>query len=256
MSQKVQETAQKIVELKKELDQKKNDLEVKKAKNEQLKAEQVAARQGIESQRAARDVLLQETKGQESNYQAKLKEAQQREATAWSAYMDSIRGASASDGSTYNGGGGTGYLSWPLRGYVSQGYGCTEYAMCGNPAGPYGGNIHNGLDIATFSGDPIHAAADGYVLDEGYAYNSGGWGNWIIIKHPNGLATLYAHQTSFAVTKNQAVKKGQVIGYEGNTGNSTGPHLHFSVFTSLTLYDTGSYHGPNYNGTTNPYNFL
>ncbi|MDD5693150.1 MAG: peptidoglycan DD-metalloendopeptidase family protein [Patescibacteria group bacterium] len=256
MQQNVQDTSDKIVSLKQQLEKQKREMETEKAKNEQLKTEQVAAQQGILNQKSTKDNLILQTKGQEANYQAIVKAAQRKEADAWASYQLAIQGASSSGGSTYVGGSGSGYLSWPINGYLSQGYGCTEYAMCGNPNGPYGGKIHNGLDIASFSGDPIHAAGDGYVLDEGYEFNSQGWGNWIIIRHSNGLATLYAHQSSFAVVTGQAVSKGQVIGYEGSTGNSTGAHVHFSVFTNLILYNVAGYHGPKYEGTVDPRSFL
>lgn len=77
-------------------------------------------------------------------------------------------------------------------------------------------------------GTPIHAAASGEVIFTGNGYN-GGYGRLVIISHPNGTKTYYAHQSKIAVSKGQYVEQGQVIGYVGNTGRSTGPHLHFEV---------------------------
>lgn len=252
MRDKVQETADKIIKLKAELETKKKDLEVKKAKAEQLKQEQIAQRQGVDSQRAAKDNLLQTTRGQESAFQKQLAAAKQKEAAAWAAYEEAIRTASGTRNSNYTGGGGSGYLIWPSAGTLTQGYGWTEFAQ----SGAYNGKIHNGLDISCGYPCGIKAAAGGVVLDQGYEANSGGWGNWTAIRHPNGLVTLYGHQSAFAVGVGQTVSQGQVIGYEGNTGFSTGSHLHFSVFTSFVLYNTAGYHGPAYEGTVNPYTFL
>lgn len=77
-------------------------------------------------------------------------------------------------------------------------------------------------------GTPIYAAASGKVIFAKYGWN-GAYGNLIIIAHPNGTQTFYAHQSKFAVSAGDQVSQGQVIGYVGNTGRSTGPHLHFEV---------------------------
>ncbi len=86
---------------------------------------------------------------------------------------------------------------------------------------------HNGVDVPLKVGEPILAAFDGKVRFS--AYNKGGFGNLIILRHPNGLETWYAHLSKRNVTANEFVKAGQVIGYGGNTGRSGGPHLHFEV---------------------------
>jgi murein DD-endopeptidase MepM/ murein hydrolase activator NlpD len=88
------------------------------------------------------------------------------------------------------------------------------------------GSLHPGIDIAAGTGTPIKAAAGGLALVAGY---SGGYGNLIVIDHGNGIATAYAHQSSLAASVGQQVGQGQVIGYVGSTGFSTGPHLHFEV---------------------------
>ncbi len=78
------------------------------------------------------------------------------------------------------------------------------------------------------SGTPIHAAAEGEVIFAKVGWN-GAFGNLVIIRHPNGTQTFYAHQSKIAVSKGDHVNQGDVIGYVGNTGRSTGPHLHFEV---------------------------
>lgn len=88
-------------------------------------------------------------------------------------------------------------------------------------------HYHKGVDLNLNTGDPIVAAWDGKVR---YAqYNRGGYGNLVIVRHKNGLETLYAHMSKLNVEPNEDVKAGDVIGFGGSTGHSTGPHLHFEV---------------------------
>ena len=88
---------------------------------------------------------------------------------------------------------------------------------------------HNrAIDIGAPTGTPIRAAASGTVLFAKIGYN-GGFGNLVIINHPNGTQTYYAHQSKLGVHAGEKVSQGQVIGYVGSTGHSTGPHLHFEV---------------------------
>ena len=88
----------------------------------------------------------------------------------------------------------------------------------------------NAVDLAAPRGTPVHAAADGTVIiaRDNNGWN-GGYGNYVVITHGNGTQTLYAHMTHTAVSAGQAVSAGDVIGYLGSTGESTGPHLHFEV---------------------------
>ena len=87
---------------------------------------------------------------------------------------------------------------------------------------------NNAVDLAIPTGTPIHAAAAGKVIFARNGYN-GGFGNFVIIDHPNGTQTLYAHQSKLATHAGDEVYQGEVIGYVGSTGHSTGPHLHFEV---------------------------
>ncbi len=105
-------------------------------------------------------------------------------------------------------------LAWPLQGAVT-----SEY-------GPRWGGFHPGIDIADPTGTPIHAANAGQVI---YAGWESGYGNFVLVDHGGGIVTGYAHQSEIAVTQGQAVAQGQVIGFVGSTGDSTGPHLHFEV---------------------------
>lgn len=91
--------------------------------------------------------------------------------------------------------------------------------------------FHKGIDIAATYGSDVIAAASGKVL---FAGQKGGYGNCVIISHQNGLATLYGHLSSISVVNNQDVKVGEVIAKTGNSGRSTGPHLHYEVHKNKT----------------------
>ena len=88
---------------------------------------------------------------------------------------------------------------------------------------------NRGIDIGAPTGTPIYASASGIVLITKTGW-SGGYGNMAIIKHPNGTKTLYAHMSKLGTNTGSKVSQGEVIGYVGSTGHSTGPHLHFEVF--------------------------
>jgi LysM repeat protein len=90
---------------------------------------------------------------------------------------------------------------------------------------------HRGIDIGAPTGTPIYASASG-VVSLAHGGWSGGYGNMVIIDHPNGTKTLYAHMSKIGTQTGATVKQGQVIGYVGSTGHSTGPHLHFEVFNA------------------------
>jgi murein DD-endopeptidase MepM/ murein hydrolase activator NlpD len=130
-------------------------------------------------------------------------------------------------------GGGTGQFEWPEptcgHGCISQGFGCNSYWFeQWEPNCPFPHRIHTGIDIAGPWGTPIIAADTGVIyLYPGYY----GYGNYIIIIHGHGYSTLYGHTASFArgLHSGQIVARGSLIAYEGSTGNSTGPHLHFEI---------------------------
>lgn len=98
--------------------------------------------------------------------------------------------------------------------------------------------MHPGMDIAAFPGTPIQASADGYVKLSGWA---GGYGNCVVLNHDRGYSTRYAHMARTAVSHGSYVKKGQVIGYVGTTGLSTGYHLHFEVKLNEELLNPATF---------------
>ncbi len=93
--------------------------------------------------------------------------------------------------------------------------------------GPRWGRQHKGIDLNLNTGDPVYAAFDGKVRM--CQYDRGGYGYYVVIRHHNGLETVYGHLSNFLVHENQNVKAGDVIGLGGSTGRSTGPHLHFET---------------------------
>lgn len=129
----------------------------------------------------------------------------------------------------------TGALDWPLPGFAAGG-------GVGPRTNPYTGQqgCHTGQDISAPSGTPIHASASGIVW---YAGWSVAYGNVTLIDHGNGLMTMYAHQSRFALHKGDGVVAGDVIGYVGSTGYSTGPHLHYEVHINGTNYDPMGWFG-------------
>jgi murein DD-endopeptidase MepM/ murein hydrolase activator NlpD len=123
-----------------------------------------------------------------------------------------------------------GVLEYPLENiYITQHYGESASARR-----LYKSGFHNGTDFRAAVGTPIYAAEDGKVFAVG---NNGKvqYGRYIVIKHENNLATLYAHLSKQVVSAGNSVKKGDIIGYSGNTGYSTGPHLHFGVYWAPSI---------------------
>ena len=115
------------------------------------------------------------------------------------------------DGPVPEGAHGTGRFQWPVLGRITQGY----------------WSRHRAVDIGAPTGSASIAADGGFVSFAGWT--DVGYGYLIVIDHANGFATYYAHLSNIYVSKGQAVERGQVIGAVGNTGNSTGPHLHFEI---------------------------
>lgn len=125
------------------------------------------------------------------------------------------------------GSGGSGDYFWPVDGgYIS--------AYQGDGRG------HKGIDIAAPYGTPIYAAESGTVIEVGSGWN-GGYGNCVRISHDDGNVTVYAHQSSIAIEYGDYVVKGQIIGYVGSTGDSTGNHLHFEVRSNGTYPNPTNY---------------
>lgn len=98
--------------------------------------------------------------------------------------------------------------------------------------GPRWGRMHKGIDYSAPTGTPIRAVGAGVVIGAGYLGSEGGYGKITIIRHVGGIYSAYAHQSRVAVSAGERVKAGEIIGYVGSTGHSTGPHLHFEIRTA------------------------
>lgn len=229
-----------LAEQKKDLESKQSELQVLEEENQRLieelqlqsaEAENLIAENEAESQDylAQLDSLIAQRSEQAAREEAERQQAlenQQNQGGDSSDAGSSSSGSSGSSGSSNDSSVlNTGDLSfsWPLAGY---GYGSiTQY---------YGNNGHMGLDVGIPYGTPIYAAESGQVISAEYHWS---WGNNVLIWHNGTYSTRYAHCSSLAVSAGEYVQKGQVIGYAGSTGNSTGNHLHFEVYQNGSRVD-------------------
>ena len=115
---------------------------------------------------------------------------------------------------------------WPTHGGLTGFFGGRSDPFTGEPA------YHQGIDISTEKGQPIFATADGVVDSAAY---SGDYGNLVVLKHAFGLATRFGHLSKFNVSPGQDVRRGDIIGYVGSTGRSTGSHLHYEILVNDRL---------------------
>jgi len=248
----IQTKLDQIQQLKTDLENSKAEAQDQKDQLEQLRGQLSGQNIVLNNQKGEKNDLLSQTKNQEKKYQQILTDLQKQQQQIQKdiyAIEDKLRlTIDPSSIPVYR----SGVLAWPLQGAINQRYGPTSQTGFINDA--Y--NFHNGIDIDANIGDPIKSAGDGVVKaignDGKYAY-----GKWVAIDHQNGLITLYGHFSGYAVSVGQKVKAGQVIGYAGNTGFSTGPHLHFTVYAANTFSVQDKWYGllP-LGGSINPMNYL
>lgn len=238
-----------VNELKKSLESEKTEVETVKKDKEQktaelqkLKAEKEEKAANLTDEQKELEKKLSEYKSQAEEYAKLERQAIAKEEAARKAAQEASKNNTNTSGSNSSNGGKTnttpytgGKLGWP----------CPSSSRI---TSPYGYRVlfgvrdfHTGVDIGATTGSNIVAAESGTVILANYGWN-GGYGNYIILSHGNGITTRYAHASQLYVTAGQTVSKGQVIAAVGTTGNSTGPHLHFEVRVN------GSH--------TNPLNYL
>jgi murein DD-endopeptidase MepM/ murein hydrolase activator NlpD len=184
-------------------------------KNEvaQARAAVVERQNALASARAERRTVLSSVRDSRSHLEGDLR-ALEKEQAAVRARLQSAQGgagAAAPAGPIRRGSGG---LIWPANGPVV------------SPFGMRWGRLHAGIDIAVPTGTPVRASQSGRVVISGW---TGGYGNYICVAHGGGLSTCDGHNSSLSASVGQSVQQGQVIAISGNTGNSTGPHIHFEV---------------------------
>ena len=251
-------------------------LEVNKGQKEQeknkltdLKGNLSDQKKGVDITKQVKDTLLTETKSKESAYQKLLadrkakKLAVEAEVVQAEAQLSYVLNPSLLPNT------GTGVLGWPLLKHViTQGFGDTDFAQSHQAV--YSDQWHGGIDLAANIGTQIFSADDGQVTGTGNTDPTclgASFGKWILIRHTNGLSTLYGHLSLIKVSAGQMVKRGEVIALSGNTGYTTGPHLHFSVYASggvkisslkSKVAGCGTYTMPiaSHNAYLNPLNYL
>lgn len=206
-----------------EVQSKASEIQVKKDAQDAVKRELASKQQDLNSQMDELSAVLAELEENIDDKEAAYKAAV--------AEVDQLASQVVGDSRlSYDGN-----FLWPVPGYynITSGF---KWRW---------GRQHKGIDISSsgISGKPIVAAADGVVITA--AYNTGGYGNYVMINHGmnNGASyvTLYGHMTRYVVSSGQSVTQGQVIGYVGSTGFSTGPHLHFEIRVNGTAVDPAAY---------------
>lgn len=224
-------------------------------------------RGSLDATKAAKTQLLNQTKAQESSYQALIAQKRAQQKAFESALSDLENSLQIAIDPSKIAAVGKGVLSWPISATtlancqtkkaalgnpfcITQYFGNTPFSTANSQI--YNGNGHNAIDIGIPTGTSLLAALGGTVTGTGNTDAIPGcysYGKWVLIKHANGLSTLYAHLSSISVSPGEAVSTGQIIGYSGMTGYATGPHLHFGVYATegtqiLTLAQ--------YRGATSP----
>ncbi len=230
----VREDVAELTELKIDLEDRK--VATKRARRElaALRAQLAEEKQGLDIARNEKSKLLTQTKNKEAEYQKILEEKQQLH-DQFEAELNAIESELqiTIDPSRLPRT-GAGVLSWPLDAVrITQYFGNTSFATQ-NPQ-LYGGRGHNGIDLAASVGTRVRASLGGSVVgvgDTDTVCRNASYGKWVLLRHQNGLSTLYAHLSYIRVATGEMLNTGDVVGYSGNTGYSTGPHLHFTVYAT------------------------
>lgn len=242
---------QNLLELKNLKDSLEKDKKEKELRNENLKglkSQYVDQKKLVDINKSNKNKILNETKNKEANYKKMLaeKESLRRAFEEELLELESQLRVEIDPSSIPSF--GSGVLSWPLenislkscwdggdsfKNCVTQFFGNTAFATQ-NPQ-IYNGGGHTGIDFRASLGDKVMASSGGVVEDIGDTdtiKNCYSYGKWALIRHNNGLSTLYAHLSLIKVNKGQKVAKGDIVGYSGGTGYATGPHLHFTVYAT------------------------
>ncbi|MCI6184070.1 MAG: peptidoglycan DD-metalloendopeptidase family protein [Clostridiales bacterium] len=205
-----------------EMEDSKTELETLKAQQEKDIAEAASVIASLQGDISSNSSLLSQLSEQEKQLNADI----QKKVDELNKQQEANKGNNGS-GSTV----GTGNLVWPSYcTYITSRQGPRTHPITGEYRN------HGGTDIGASYGSAIYAADSGTVVRSADGWN-GGWGNYVMIDHGNGMQTLYAHMSSRAVSVGQTVSRGQTIGYVGSTGMSTGAHLHFEMYINGSRID-------------------
>lgn len=224
-----------LKDLKSALEDEKAAKEKERKNMEKLKSQLVDQKVLIDSNKTTKNQLLSKTKNLEQNYKKLLADRIAKQKALEQEILDIEEQIKVEIDPKSLPPSGTGVLKWPLDGkiFITQYFGNTAFATA-NPQ-VYNGGGHNGIDFRATVGAPIKAAKEGIVKGVGDTdknCNGVSYGKWVLIEHPNNLTTLYAHLSLIKVSPGQNVDAGEIIGYNGETGYTTGPHLHFTVFAT------------------------
>lgn len=195
---------------------------------EEQKAELISTQQEMEEQIAAAEALIKEYESTEAGMQAMHEQAEEDEARILELIKKANSQNSGSSGGSSGNAGVGGYI-WPTNStrYVTSPYG---YRIC-----PFHGKeYHNGADIGAPYGSPVLAPKSGTVIQAGW---NGGYGISVMIDHRDGIVTLFGHMCDWNISEGQQVVQGQVIGWCGSTGNSDGPHIHYTMYKNGAAID-------------------
>lgn len=205
--------------IKESIAQKKQELETDRAEAVQIKTDLETNKTTLEKRMNERNAQMESIESAEAETKKLYKEIAEEEDRLAEAIRKEIAAQAAQSGSTYVGG----TFMWPLP--AANNVVTCKYGMRTHPiTGVY--KLHTGVDLRATKGTNIYAANNGTVTTA--TYNKA-YGNYVVIDHGGGVATLYAHMSKLNVSKGQKVTQGTVIGLVGSTGYSTGPHLHFEV---------------------------
>ena len=224
-----------LLALQAQIEADKAELETARAEQEAAKAKQEAAKADLKEQEAQVDALLEEINSQEDL----VKGAEADLRAAADAMNEEIRRLEQEMADQIGGVPSESGFLWPLpssRNTLSSLFGTRKDPFTGKP-----GN-HTGIDIPAPKNTPIYAAKSGVVTTSVYGSGSSwSYGNYVVVSHSDGTSILYAHMNSRAVSKGETVSQGQVIGYVGTTGRSSGYHLHFEVRVNGNRKDPVNY---------------
>ena len=203
----------------------KQELEDTKKEAEDTKAQMEANKAELEAQMEAKRKQMESIQLAQKNVKDAYAAMIETEDELMAQYKKAAAEYAAQ--STYVGG----TFMWPLpagNNVVTCKYGMRTHPITGKR------KLHTGVDLRASTGTKVYAANKGTVTTSGY---SSAWGNYIIISHGGGITTLYAHMSKRSVSKDDKVKQGDIIGYSGNTGYSTAPHLHFEISKNGSTYN-------------------
>jgi murein DD-endopeptidase MepM/ murein hydrolase activator NlpD len=241
VSHSVSDKVSELLTTKEDLSTQKTIYETNKIKLENLNAALADQKQLVEATSKEKSTLLVQTKNKESEYQKLLADRKTKKDSLEAEVLNVESKLKAFTDVASLPKVGKGVLKYPVAGFtITQYFGNTPFASQ-NPQ-VYNGGGHNGIDLAVKVGTPVHASASGVVAGTGNtdASCSGvSYGKWVLIKHDNGLSTLYAHLSVIQATAGQKVDVGDQIGLSGNTGYSTGPHVHFTVYATESVHIAG-----------------